>query len=1067
MCMRFTHVYCQLVWLIISTVLYRGAWSYEFTETPIDTLVCTSRTTQMNCSFDGLSLLDRTRVQWLQYKEDMNGATDVSIGRYTFHDSFTIVGDENEDEYHLRIENSTLEFEAEYECKVIGYEASDFAMLYVLEHGPVCAVISNIVVENEDVVFNCTIDKAVPPGELLWLQDGDVMSRENDSLVHIWITSFHRSNNGSVVNCQLDHVTLPPPDVTCDEDIIMIVQYPPVVKIWSESMDTVIEGDSYEAECRVAVYGFPEDIKHLFWKGPGGEIYDGSTLYLHNVSRNDEGNYTCVAMNEYHDGRNGTGTAYVELDVQFSPTVKIVDESDGNVIENEAYLARCTSYANPDPTYTWVDPLENKIEVENDQVLVVSNITRSQNGSYTCEAENIFWDNSTGYGESFVYVNVQFEPALLSTFSGAVTNDGTCKAGESFSVQCLVVYANPNEVDLIWLNSTTHQVGEDLLIFNPVKKEHTGKYICHGNNTFWDGTNGRNISDVLIDVQYSPEVDLSDDTVTFVVEGSDYHATCNVDANPDADVYWRHPDNDITAGSELHLYDVKRDEHGNYTCHANNTFWDGSTGEGSVSLDLDVQYPPTVALSSPLVRKESENVTLKCVVTDGNPTEADLRWLHNGETVHDDGVLDLHDITREDHGEYNCTASNTYYDASRGFGSGITYINVQYDPIVTVLGEVRCKVDEDVTLKCQGDSNPPPTVVTWSIDGQIVANDTSFTINDVKKDDAGSYLCTAYTVFYDDSLGSDEDVTQLVVEYASEVHINVHNHAVILDDNLAITCSATEGIPDPYRIELYIIGSGDEETIVAETDVDVELLYQVQSVTMADNGTYYCVAYTEYYDTSEEKTYSDKEDVFIIYAPIITGENSYTVEEESAAHISCVINAHPVVKETDIKWEYESGQVIPDTYINIPDPIGTVVTSTLTIDSATEDHGGIYTCYAWNDVGTSSYNINLTVNLPDSNRMENLLREFGQLSTLGGANQDIADENDNPVTNKSDDEKLKNSDVSKESDNDSNTKILDSKTAEDKMEDLDSDISSNDGNPNDMKGISSKHKKSVRFGEEC
>ncbi|XP_070550591.1 B-cell receptor CD22-like [Ptychodera flava] len=182
----------------------------------------------------------------------------------------------------------------------------------------------------------------------------------------------------------------------------------------------------------------------------------------------------------------------------------------------------------------------------------------------------------------------------------------------------------------------------------------------------------------------SPDVNITGENGSILtestIEGASYSALCNVDANPtdNLNFKWEFQDNTVHNGALLQLQQVNRDQAGIYNCIAENIFFGGTTGFGNGSIDIDVQFPPSVeVMPSDAIAKEGTSLTLACNVIDSNPVDVEFSWILADGTKYDKAVVDIVAVTRELNENQSCSATNTFYDGSHGKGSYIIYFDVQ------------------------------------------------------------------------------------------------------------------------------------------------------------------------------------------------------------------------------------------------------------------------------------------------------------------------------------------------------------------------------------------------------
>ncbi|XP_048254490.1 scavenger receptor cysteine-rich type 1 protein M130-like isoform X2 [Haliotis rufescens] len=171
-----------------------------------------------------------------------------------------------------------------------------------------------------------------------------------------------------------------------------------------------------------------------------------------------------------------------------------------------------------------------------------------------------------------------------------------------------------------------------------------------------------------------------------------------------------------------------------------------SVGNVHASTRINVWYPTVVHLeprNDTLDVDIGEDLSVRCVVDDGNPSVHTVRWSHNGQTVTGHGSTFLkRNITKSDQGELACTADNGHMMTP---GRAVATVNVRYPPeihlsprqdVISVMAgdavEVECVVD---------DANPAVTSYTWCHNDYISHGQTF--MKHVSPDDAGNLSCSA------------------------------------------------------------------------------------------------------------------------------------------------------------------------------------------------------------------------------------------------------------------------------------------------------------------------------------
>ncbi|XP_033831788.1 muscle, skeletal receptor tyrosine-protein kinase [Periophthalmus magnuspinnatus] len=212
----------------------------------------------------------------------------------------------------------------------------------------------------------------------------------------------------------------------------------------------------------------------------------------------------------------------------------------------------------------------------------------------------------------------------------------------------------------------------------------------------------------------------------------DHNATfiCEVESRPSADITWTKNNHQIMyyeqryitkeQGQMLIIPHVRESDNGEYCCIASNGIGEPAKSCGALQLKM-----------KPQIKRHPTNVTLlidsKAVlpcVTFGNP-KPDVTWLKDDEliklservTILDYGALKIHNIQKEDAGQYRCVARNSF---GLAFSKPVT-IEVQAPArILRVPKEKRVAYGSQISLECNATGNPIPTI-TWLENGNTIS----------------------------------------------------------------------------------------------------------------------------------------------------------------------------------------------------------------------------------------------------------------------------------------------------------------------------------------------------------
>ncbi|XP_029941463.1 muscle, skeletal receptor tyrosine-protein kinase [Salarias fasciatus] len=230
-------------------------------------------------------------------------------------------------------------------------------------------------------------------------------------------------------------------------------------------------------------------------------------------------------------------------------------------------------------------------------------------------------------------------------------------------------------------------------------------------------------------IQRAPRIITLLETVDVLL---DHNATfiCEVESRPPAEITWTKNNHQIMYydsryltrehGQMLIIPHVRESDNGEYCCVANNGIGEPAKSCGALQLKMKPQikrHPTNVTL---LIESKA---VLPCV-TLGNP-KPDITWLKDDElikisdrvTILDYGALKIHNIQKEDAGQYRCVARNSF---GLAFSKPVT-IEVQAPSrILRVPKEKRVAYGSQVSLECNATGNPIPTI-TWLENGNTIS----------------------------------------------------------------------------------------------------------------------------------------------------------------------------------------------------------------------------------------------------------------------------------------------------------------------------------------------------------
>ncbi|XP_071350262.1 contactin-1a-like [Trachinotus anak] len=259
---------------------------------------------------------------------------------------------------------------------------------------------------------------------------------------------------------------------------------------------------------RVSVEAFPEWVEHIsstekdlnseytmscvatgkpkpriHWL-KNGEPLDRKEMRFSSLTFDDSGMYQCIAENHH-----GVIYANAELRVyacaptfEHNPVKRVLAAKNGRVV------IECRPKAAPKPTFSWSKDTEllsnsTRVFIWEDGSLEILNVTRADEGRYTCFAENDRGKaNSTG--------------SLLVTESTKITlapSNADVKVGENTRMQCAASHDTSLDITFIWsldgrvidlhkdsqhYERTPNGSSNGELLIKSVQLKHAGRYSC-------------------------------------------------------------------------------------------------------------------------------------------------------------------------------------------------------------------------------------------------------------------------------------------------------------------------------------------------------------------------------------------------------------------------------------------------------------------------------------------------------------------------------------------------------------------------------------------------------------
>ncbi|CAL8374440.1 unnamed protein product [Boreogadus saida] len=237
----------------------------------------------------------------------------------------------------------------------------------------------------------------------------------------------------------------------------------------------------------------------------------------------------------------------------------------------------------------------------------------------------------------------------------------------------------------------------------------------------------------------------------FVARGSNMTLSCSAASGPPAALSWFHNGKALPGktGPTLVLSDIGLTQGGKYHCSAHNakTLRTVDTPSISFSVMEAISGATVTGPAAGQLAGVAGGVNLTCGAAAGEV--AQWAWLKDGAALPKDGrttlaangsMLRLLPLAKEHRGVYTCTLKNAVNSVKAAYT-----LVVFYGPdSLTIRGESAVEVNDELTLTCSLDSDPP-AAIKWRFNNTARTETTKvLTFAKVAYRDTGLYTCQAY-----------------------------------------------------------------------------------------------------------------------------------------------------------------------------------------------------------------------------------------------------------------------------------------------------------------------------------
>nr|XP_042711610.1 sialoadhesin [Chrysemys picta bellii] len=549
------------------------------------------------------------------------------------------------------------------------------------------------------------------------------------------------------------------------------------------------------------------------------------------------------------------------------------------------------------------------------------------------------------------------------------------RVGDSVSLTCSVNSTFPEVTAYKWYKGGTALGSQQILTLQSVAREDYGPYHCEAENSV-----GTGVAEAVVLYVFSAVVSVSPSAE--IQTGETVTLTCAVpgEENQDLSYTWYKNNVWIKEGTvrSLVFHEVTSSDTGYYSCKVQND----KGSQMSQAISLSVFYPPR-ALAITLFQETQEGklALIHCTV-DSDPLSA-LALYRNEALVattsshaaptqrlsitasRNSLKLEILNVLPEDDGQYRCTASNAYGNATAAklFHAQTARVLISPAP------EVR--EGDTVTLTCvttrSAEEGPS---YTWYKNTAWLkeSSENTLVLPAASSGDAGAFQCKAQT-----KRGSSTSPAVTLRVLFPPRRPQMSSLLETQNRHLGIVLCTTDSDPQSelalYRGDELVASTSGSRSLTGQrlraTPSYNSLKVEIREVVLEDEGTYVCLARNAYGNASTSMVFS-AETARVIATP------ASEVQEGQGVNLTCQVSSNSSAV-TNYSW-YRNGQWL-----------STGLADSLVFQRVASADAGVYYCKATNNrTSRSSTLVSLNVlYTPRNPRMTSFLEaEMGRLAII-------------------------------------------------------------------------------------
>ncbi|CAB3223434.1 unnamed protein product [Arctia plantaginis] len=701
-----------------------------------------------------------------------------------------------------------------------------------------------------------------------------------------------------------------------------------------------------------------------------------SILNIDSVSGIHRGTYLCVATN-----MAGSANHSAVLEVNVPPQITPFEFGEEILNEGETASVSCVMSKGDLPVkFTWrfngeeVKPRNNLGIVltnisKKTSILNIDSVSAVHRGSFTCEIKN---DAVPPQISPFEFGD---EPANAGDTASVqcVMNKGDLPANFSWSLNGRKIAKNNN------MGIAIGGMGKKMSILNidSVNGTHRGIYVCYVENLAGQVNHSSTLEvNVLPQIHpftFGDEPANAGDAVgvqCMVTKGdTPINITWLLNEKPANEFYGITVSKIGHKSSTISIDSVASIHTGVYTCLAMNR-----AGHANYSAELSVNVLPQI---HPFTfgdepANAGDAVGVQCMVTKGD-IPINITWLLNGKPTgemtgisvskigHKASSLSIDSVGSVHAGVYTCLAANRAGHANYSTNLSVNVLP-QMHPFS--FGDEPANAGDTVAVQCIVTKGDSPVNITWLLNGKPTTKIEGITVtkighksSSISIDSVASMHTGVYTCLAVNRAGYVNYSTELAVNVLPQIHpFTFGEEPANSGDTVGVQCMVTKG-ESPVNITWLLNGKPTDEVqgITVFKIGPKSSSLSIDSVASKHTGVFTCLAANR----AGHANYSTE-----LAVNVLPQIHPFTFGDEPAnagdtVGIQCMVTKGD--SPVNITWLL-NGKITSDIQGITVTKIGHK-SSSLSIDSVTSIHTGIYTCLAENQAGHANYSADLAVNV--------------------------------------------------------------------------------------------------------